>query len=104
MKIEKAREIEKESKDNIKIGKYEEYIIKTINGKTIIANKDIKNTYGRGKKGNISDEAHRLYYPILEGLVIKMKMEENKPKSINQFLKAWLGSNIPKNYLERFNA
>ena len=74
------------------------------NGKTIIANKDIKNTYGRGKKGNISDEAHRLYYPILEGLVIKMKMEENKPKSINQFLKAWLGSNIPKNYLERFNA
>ena len=37
MKIEKAREIEKESKDNIKIGKYEEYIIKTINGKTIIA-------------------------------------------------------------------
>ena len=37
MKIGKAKIIEKDSKENIKIGKYKEYIITTISGKRIIA-------------------------------------------------------------------
>ena len=55
----------------------------------------------RGGTGLISKEDHEKYYPLLEQLVIEMKLDENKPTNIGEFLKAWAGNDFDSQYYKR---
>mgnify|MGYP003652290846 CR=1 FL=1 len=71
------------------------------NNKLVNPTKSQKEKLKRGGKGLISKKDHEKYYPLLEQLVIEMKLDENKPTNIREFLKAWAGSDFGSQYYKR---
>ena len=74
------------------------------NGKwSNLSDKEFKNLFVRGGKGNISQEEHKKYYMKLFELAVKEKIRNTNPQNAEELMKAWYGKVPNDSYRKRFN-